>query len=289
MKKIMDINAILKIVIAVLSAVLVSLGGVAIVVSQDEPAPSTVPTETTQPPTTAVPTEPTETEPVPTETEPDPKLDELRALNEKNPDIDGWIMIEDTIVDFPVAYTPDEPDKYIRMNIEGKYSYYGTPYISKRCKMEADEESQNLIIYGHNLENGKMFSNLHKFDKEDYWKEHKVIEFWTTEGHRTYEIMAAFYDRIYFDWEKEKFEFYRFTDAENEEEWNEMIGKFKEKSCYDTGVDALYGDRLLMLITCSYHTEHGRFVLIAVEHTSEKWAEMPPETTAPTQTTAPTE
>lgn len=288
MKKIMDINAILKLVIGVLSAVLVSLGTVAVVVSQDEPVPTTVPPETTLPPTTVAPTEPT-TEPVPTETEPDPQLDELRALNEKNPDIDGWIFIEDTVVDFPVAYTPDEADKYLRLNIEGEYSYYGTPYISKRCIMEPDEESQNLIIYGHNLENGKMFSNLYKFAKEDYWKEHKLIEFWTTEGHRTYEIMAAFYDRIYFEWEKEKFEFYKFTDAEDEEEWDEMIGKFKEKTAYDTGVEALYGDRLLMLITCSYHTEHGRFVLVAVEHTSEKWAEMPPaETAAPSQPGEPT-
>ena len=37
----------------------------------------------------------------------------------------------------------------------------------------------------------------------------------------------------------------------------------RELSCYDTGVEATYGDELLVLSTCYHYTTNGRFVLIA--------------------------
>lgn len=274
-----DMNRTLKIVIGVLSVILLALISVAVVMSNQEPEETTPATEPTSIPTTAPTTVPSETETVPPETEPDPVLDGLREMNEAYPDIDCWIRIGNTIVDHPVAYTPDEPEKYHRKNIDGEYSYYGTLYISKRCSM--DPESQNLIIYGHNMNNGKMFSDLDVFDEEEFWKESPVIEFWTVEGKRTYEIMAAFYDRIYYSWE-DAFRYYKFVDPETEEEFNEGIQYFKDNALYETGVTAEYGDRLLMLMTCSYHTEHGRFVLVAVEHMDKDV-----DTTQPTETGAP--
>ncbi len=44
-----------------------------------------------------------------------------------------------------------------------------------------------------------------------------------------------------------------------------MVGEeqVKAASLYDTGVEAVYGDKLLTLSTCSYHTENGRFVVVA--------------------------
>ena len=48
-----------------------------------------------------------------------------------------------------------------------------------------------------------------------------------------------------------------------EEEFNEAIAYYKEHSEYDTGLTAEYGDRLLTLVTCSYHHKYGRFVVIA--------------------------
>ena len=38
---------------------------------------------------------------------------------------------------------------------------------------------------------------------------------------------------------------------------------YKSKSEYDTGVEPVFGDRLLTLVTCSYHTTDGRFVVLA--------------------------
>lgn len=260
-----NVNHTLRMVIAVLGVVLA--GSVAIagyMIATDKPEETTPPTETTTPVVTTEPTTvPTETETVPPETEPDPKVLELRELNEQNPDIDCWITIDGTVIDYPVAYTPDEPEKYDRLSIDGEYSYHGTIYIGKQCSM--DPESDNLILYGHNLENGKMFSDLLLFDDEEYWKEHPVITFHTVDGTRTYEIMAAFYDRVYYPYE-DVFKFYKFVDAEDEQDFNAAMEAYAEKRLYDTGVTAEYGDRLMTLITCSYHHQYGRFVVVAVEH-----------------------
>lgn len=275
----MKFNFSMNAVISILAVVLAGLVGVAGFMAMSDPAPETQPTETTQTPETAAPsTAPTETLPPPTE--PDPKLIELQEMNAFNEDIDCWIQIEDTIIDYPVAYTPDEPEKYDRLSVEGKYSYHGTIYIGKQSSL--DPESDNLIIYGHNLENGNMFSDLLLYKDEEYWEEHPEIKFYTLEGGRTYEILAAFYDRIYYTYEDD-FRFYRFVDAEDEEDWDDTIAIYKNKALYDTGVEAEYGDRLMTLVTCSYHHKYGRFVVIAVEHMEKDV----PEIGEPTEPVAP--
>ena len=53
------------------------------------------------------------------------------------------------------------------------------------------------------------------------------------------------------------------ADAECSLRYDNAIQNYKEKSLYDTGVTAEYGDKLITLVTCSYHEEHGRFVVVA--------------------------
>ena len=61
------------------------------------------------------------------------------------------------------------------------------------------------------------------------------------------------------------FKFYQFIDAENEEDFDYAIEQFKKKSLYDTGVTAEYGDNLVTLVTCAYHVNNGRFVVVGRE------------------------
>ena len=56
----------------------------------------------------------------------------------------------------------------------------------------------------------------------------------------------------------------------SEEEYNEFVNNAKEASFYDTGKDAEYGDQLMTLSTCSYHTEDGRFAVVA----RKKWSKL---------------
>lgn len=225
--------------------------------------PATTQTEATQATedTTVPTTEPAAETTVPVETEPT-ILPELADIYAGNPDLAGWVTIEGTVLDYPVMYTPDDGEKYLYKNINGNFDANGLPFIEDGCSM--DPESDNIIIYGHNMKSGKMFASLMNYAKKEYWEEHPTILFSTLYENREYEIVAAFYDRVYYKYE-DCFKFYQFIDAEDEAHYEEAISYFKENAEYDTGVTAEYEDKLLTLVTCAYHVKNGRFVVVARE------------------------
>ncbi len=193
-------------------------------------------------------------------------IKQLQALHEENPEMWGWITIDGTALDDSLMYTPDDPEKYLHLDFTGTYSVYGLPFLDSDCSL--NPESDNLIIYGHNMKDGSRFRTIMAYEDESHWEAHPVIRLFTLEEEREYEVLAAFYDRVYYKYE-ECFKFYQFIDAEDEAAYNEAITYYKEHSVYDTGVTAQYGDRLITLVTCSSHEENGRFVVVAREVTNE--------------------
>ena len=222
------------------------------------PTVATEPTVVQEEPEPTEETEPTETtEPV--ETEPQ-ILSYLADMAAANSDMVGWIKIDDTKLNYPLMYTPDDEEKYIHKDFEGNYSIVGLPFIETNCTLEP--RTDNLIIYGHNMANGKGFATLMDYAKESFWEEHPVVYLSTLYEETAYEVVAAFYDRVYYKHE-DAFRFYQFYDAKDEEHFNYAIKQFKSKACYDTGITPQYGDHLITLVTCSYHTDNGRFVVVA--------------------------
>lgn len=254
-------NSKLIIALSCIAAVLVILVIVLILLIPREqpPAETTAPTEITTAPTSEPTEEPTT---VPPTTIPDDRvmLEWMVKNYEKNPDLAGWIKIEGTKLDNPVMYVKDNNNKYLYKNFQGTFSAAGLPYIKGACRL--DPESDNLIIYGHNMNDGSMFGDLELYADEEYWKEHPIIQFSTLYEERQYEIVAAFFDRLYDDSE-DCFKFYEFIHALNEDDFNEAYTYYKEHAEYETGVEAKYGDNLITLVTCCYHTEDGRFVVVA--------------------------
>lgn len=176
----------------------------------------------------------------------------------QNPDLYGWLRIDGTVIDYPVMRSIEEPEKYLHANFKGEYSYAGTPFVDYKCSYESD----NLLIYGHNMLDGSMFRSLLKYQEKNFWEAHPNIMYSDLYGEYEYEVMSAFYDRVYKKTET-CFKFYQFIDAENEQNFNESVATLKSKSLYDTGVEAQYGDQLITLITCAYHETNGRFVVVA--------------------------
>ena len=59
------------------------------------------------------------------------------------------------------------------------------------------------------------------------------------------------------------FAYYTFTKAANRKSYETFIEAVKERSFYDTGITADYGEKLLTLSTCEYSQENGRLVVVA--------------------------
>lgn len=187
-------------------------------------------------------------------------LPDMAALYAKNPDIIGWITIEDTQIDYPIMFTPDDEEKYIDTNFEGEPDKRGEIFMDKDC--DIDPESDNLIFYGHNMETGEMLGELFGYEQEEFWKEHPLIQVKTLYEERTYEIVGAFRDRVYYNYE-DCFKFYQFIDYDKQEELDEAIDYYIANTPYDMDVEYEMDDRFITLVTCAYHEEDGRYVVVA--------------------------
>lgn len=137
------------------------------------------------------------------------------------------------------------------------YSSYGVPYLAENCDIGI---SDNLVLYGHHMNNGSMFSDLCRYESEDFYREHKTIHFDTLDSFGEYEVIAAFKTVAY---SGEGFKYYHFVQAENAEAFEAYIAECKALALYDTGVTAEYGDKLITLSTCEYSRTNGRMVVVA--------------------------
>ena len=102
----------------------------------------------------------------------------IPALIAANTDCIGWLSIDGTNISYPVMHTPSDPQKYLRRSFYGKYSQSGVPFLDGRC----DIQSTNLIIYGHNMRNGTMFSDLKKYLNTDFLNSHRTVRLETAGG-----------------------------------------------------------------------------------------------------------
>lgn len=174
----------------------------------------------------------------------------------QNEDFVGWIKIEGTRIDYPVVQSTYKANYYLRRGFDKKYSYYGVPYASEICEIAT---SDHITVYGHNMNNGSMFSDLEKYRSKEFWEGHRYIQFDTLSGYGTYEILAVVKTVA---GAEDEFEYYKFVDG-NEQEFERFVDECKAYALYETGVTAAEGDRLITLSTCEYSKKNGRLAVIA--------------------------
>lgn len=200
---------------------------------------------------------------VPAETESEGRhiLPRYQTVYDMNQDMYGWISIEGIPFSYPVMYTLEDEEYYLRRGFDGAYARSGVPFIDTDCKPGCG----NTIIYGHNMTNGTMFAQLLAYADESFWREHPVIQFDTLYEEGEYEVVAAFYSRVFYKYETNKFRFYEYTDLSDPDTFSEYVGEVFDLALYDTNMDVRYGDELITLITCSYDNriENERFVVVA--------------------------
>ncbi len=182
-------------------------------------------------------------------------LDSYAELAKQNNDMYAWIKIPDTAVDYPVVRHTDN-EYYLHRNFSGAYSYSGIPFAD----YQSEEQSLNTIIYAHNMKNGTMFAPIADYENKDFYSQHKRISYDTMNERGTYQILAAFSTEV---GAPDEFKYYNYADIRTENDYREYVEKVKALSFYDTDVDARFGEPLLTLSTCAYHTSNERLVVVA--------------------------
>ena len=156
-------------------------------------------------------------------------------------------------------YNLKSPEYYLRRNFEKKHSMAGTPFLDGHTNLK---KSKHMIFYGHHMKDGTMFNNLLNYDDPEYAKAHDTIEVdYVNGGKKTYRVFA--YGKT--DALKKGFNVYDYVNIQNKGDFNAYIKGVKSMTKKDTGITPKWGDNIITLSTCSYHSEEGRYVVVAVE------------------------
>ena len=219
------------------------------------PAPEETPPPDSETTSTPMPTDTPEPTPVLVE---NPYIDSFLA----NRDMAAWLQIPDTVIDYPVMWTPGDENYYLKRGFDGSSNQNGCLILDTDSCL--DPLTTNLIIHGHNMRSGAMFGSLLNYESEEFCRDHPNIILYTEKCQRNYEVIAVFRSQVYRKSDT-VFKFYKFFQADTPEQFDYFYENIMKLALYDTGVTAEFGDHFLTLSTCTYHVEQGRFVVVAKE------------------------
>ena len=176
---------------------------------------------------------------------------DLAPLQEQYPDVIGWLYCEGTEINYPVAQGKNN-SQYLRHLLDGTYNTAGTLFADYRNK----EKNGHLLIYGHNMKNGTMFGSLVQYKKQEYYDEHPVLYYFTSDKVYKVELIAGYVTSSSSD-------AYR-LDFGTEESVGTHISEALKKSTFHSNVSYTEGDRLMTLSTCSYEYSNARYVVVGL-------------------------
>lgn len=185
-------------------------------------------------------------------------------LTGNNEDFKGWITISGTKIDNPIFQTTNN-EFYLNHNQDKKKSAYGALYFDYRNEITQNKTDKNLVIYGHEMNNGSMFGSLKELRRLDFYKANPIIEFSTLYKSSKYKIYAIFVlnankadDNGYI------YNIYR-KNFYNDNDFDLWTKEAIERSLINTGVDVKNGDNIITLVTCSKDFKNSRLVVMARE------------------------
>jgi sortase B len=101
------------------------------------------------------------------------------ALTAKNPEIKGWITLNDTAIDLPIVQTTDN-SFYLTHRFDEKKNKLGTPFIDLGNTGEFTD--RNTVIYGHAVRSGAMLGSLWEYENPNYFQRHPELKLYLPDG-----------------------------------------------------------------------------------------------------------
>lgn len=180
----------------------------------------------------------------------------LSVLKAINPDICGWINIPGTKhINYPILQGKDN-EYYLEREYTGGYLPAGSIFVDYACDRDFNGNF-NTVIYGHNMQNGMMFSELINFLDRDFFENNKYVYIYTEYGVYTYEVFSVFKaDYMYR---------YIETGFPTHEDFIEFGYEMKANSIYQRdGIEFDRDSRIITLSTCTNERRTERYAVQAL-------------------------
>lgn len=202
-----------------------------------------------------------------------------RGFMEQNSDTVGWISIptkdENSVspIDYPVVQRKNEEDGneyYLDKDFFKNPEKAGAIFLDYRNDFDVVENherkvpnSENLIIYGHNMRDYSMFGSLKNYINDPtYYDNHPIVELESNYRKYKYKIFGMIIVDVD-DTTETKFNYWNTLDFANETDFYKYVNEIKRRTVRLTDVEVEYGDQLLTLSTCNSTFSQGRLVLFA--------------------------
>jgi len=183
---------------------------------------------------------------------------DFESLWEVNDDVYAWITVPGTIIDYPILQNDKDNSYYLNYNIDGSYGYPGCIYTEDLNTK--DFMDSNTVIYGHNMKNGTMFSDLHKYASKDFFDENREVIIYMPDQILYYEIFAAY---VYDD--RHLMYSFNFSDTNVYADYLEGIYDIRDMSAnINREFSVNSEDKIITLATCIANQDDKRFLVQAV-------------------------
>ena len=161
-----------------------------------------------------------------------------------------WITIPGTYINYPIAWGKGN-DYYLTHDINGVENKGGAIFYEEQ---EEPFVGTNTIIYGHSMNNGSMFNNLHLFrENQIKFINSKVIIERKNGETKVYKPLGVYITNKDF--------FYYTLDNMDIDDAVELI---QSKSIYDINVEYTDKSDIITLMTCSYENKGGRLLVFYI-------------------------
>lgn len=115
----------------------------------------------------------------------------MRFLEINNQDLQGYIYLPNTSLNYPVVQTTRENGLYyMRRDFANWPSVLGTPFADYRTELK--DETDHIVIYGHTPDQGHyMFGTLLFYKDPTFFENHQIIQLTTKEEVMDYRVIFA--------------------------------------------------------------------------------------------------
>ena len=166
---------------------------------------------------------------------------DFNTLKKINPDVVGWLKVENTNVNYPVVKSNDN-SYYLKHDFRKNSNSAGWIFLDYRNDL--DNLRKNSIIYGHNMINNTMFGSIPDNVLSNTWlsnPENHLIKLSTPNSNMVWKIFSVYTIEP---------ESYYIKTLFNNIEYQQFIDTIKSRSIYNFNEEVNINDKILTLSTC---------------------------------------